>query len=116
MLTQAHSLDTVGVMGRSVEDLALLADALQAYDERDPASLLSSRPRLLATATEDWPLERFLIGDALTRHQTEDLALAKCFSCSHGLSQRMYIYAIYCILLSIGKCKFLVALPVHLPM
>jgi Asp-tRNA(Asn)/Glu-tRNA(Gln) amidotransferase A subunit family amidase len=57
VLTQAHSLDTVGVMGRSVEDLALLADALQAYDERDPASLLLSRPRLLATATEDWPLE-----------------------------------------------------------
>jgi Asp-tRNA(Asn)/Glu-tRNA(Gln) amidotransferase A subunit family amidase len=57
VLTQAHSLDTVGVMGRSVEDLALLADALQAYDEHDPASLVSSRPRLLATATEDWPLE-----------------------------------------------------------
>ena len=43
-------------MGRSVEDLALLADALQAYDENDPASLTSSRPRLLPTATEDWPL------------------------------------------------------------
>ena len=56
VLTQAHSLDTVGVMGRSVEDLALMADALQGYDERDPASLVSSRPRLLATATEDWPL------------------------------------------------------------
>ena len=28
----------------------------RAYDERDPASLVSSRPRLLATATEDWPL------------------------------------------------------------
>jgi Asp-tRNA(Asn)/Glu-tRNA(Gln) amidotransferase A subunit family amidase len=56
VLTQAHSLDTVGVMGRSVEDLALLADALQAFDGRDPASLASSRPRLLDTATEDWPL------------------------------------------------------------
>ena len=56
VLTQAHSLDTVGVMGRSVEDLALLADALQAYDENDPASLTLSRPRLLPTATEDWPL------------------------------------------------------------
>ncbi len=56
VLTQAHSLDTVGVMGRSVEDLALLADALQAYDGRDPASLKVSRPRLSATATEDWPL------------------------------------------------------------
>ena len=56
VLTQAPSLDTVGVYGRSVEDLALLADALQGHDERDPASLVSSRPRLLATATEDWPL------------------------------------------------------------
>ena len=56
VLTQAPSLDTVGVYGRSVEDLALLADALQGHDERDPASLATSRPRLLATATEDWPL------------------------------------------------------------
>ncbi len=56
VLAQAHSLDTVGVMGRSVEDLALLADALQAHDPADPASLATSRPRLLATATEEWPL------------------------------------------------------------
>jgi Asp-tRNA(Asn)/Glu-tRNA(Gln) amidotransferase A subunit family amidase len=56
VLTQAHSLDTVGVYGRSVEDLALLADALQGHDPRDAASLPTSRPRLLATATEDWPL------------------------------------------------------------
>jgi Asp-tRNA(Asn)/Glu-tRNA(Gln) amidotransferase A subunit family amidase len=56
VLTQAHSLDTVGVYGRSVPDLALIADVLQGHDERDPASLVSSRPRLLATATEDWPL------------------------------------------------------------
>ena len=56
VLTQAHSLDTVGVYGRSVEDLALLADVLQGHDERDRASLVSSRPSLLATATEDWPL------------------------------------------------------------
>jgi Asp-tRNA(Asn)/Glu-tRNA(Gln) amidotransferase A subunit family amidase len=57
VLTQAHSLDTVGVMGRSVEDVALQVDALQGYDERDAASLASSRPQLLKTATEDWPLE-----------------------------------------------------------
>jgi Asp-tRNA(Asn)/Glu-tRNA(Gln) amidotransferase A subunit family amidase len=57
VLTQAPSLDTVGVYGRSVEDLALLADVLQGHDPRDPASLVSSRPRLLATATEDWPLD-----------------------------------------------------------
>ena len=57
VLTQAPSLDTVGVYGRSVEDLALLADVLQGHDQHDPASLLSSRPRLLATACQDWPLD-----------------------------------------------------------
>jgi Asp-tRNA(Asn)/Glu-tRNA(Gln) amidotransferase A subunit family amidase len=57
VLTQAPSLDTVGVYARSVEDLALLTDVIQGHDERDPASLLSSRPRLLATATQDWSLD-----------------------------------------------------------
>jgi Asp-tRNA(Asn)/Glu-tRNA(Gln) amidotransferase A subunit family amidase len=56
MLTQASSLDTVGVFGRSIEDVALTVDALQGYDARDPASLATSRPRLLATAMDDWPL------------------------------------------------------------
>ena len=39
VLTQAHSLDTVGVYGRSVDDLALLADVLQGHDARDPREL-----------------------------------------------------------------------------
>src|SRR6202162_1905880 len=34
VLTQAHSLDTVGVYGRSVQDLALIADVLQGHDDR----------------------------------------------------------------------------------
>ena len=57
VLTQAPSLDTVGVYGRSVEDLALLADTLQGHDDRDPATMATSRPRLLDTATQDWPLD-----------------------------------------------------------
>ncbi len=56
VLTQAHSLDTIGVMGRSVEDLALLADAVGIHDDRDPASLSASRPRLSAMAGEEAPL------------------------------------------------------------
>jgi Asp-tRNA(Asn)/Glu-tRNA(Gln) amidotransferase A subunit family amidase len=35
---QSHTLDTIGVYGRSVADLALLADALSAYDARDAQS------------------------------------------------------------------------------
>ena len=60
VLPQAPTLDTIGVFGRSVEDVALVADALQGYDERDPASLATSRPRLLPTATEEFPLAPLL--------------------------------------------------------
>src|SRR5262245_39424304 len=56
VLSQAPSLDTIGVFGRSLEDVALVVDAMQGYDERDPASIASSRPNLLARAKEDWPL------------------------------------------------------------
>jgi Asp-tRNA(Asn)/Glu-tRNA(Gln) amidotransferase A subunit family amidase len=35
---QSHTLDTIGVYGRCVADLALIADALSAYDARDPQS------------------------------------------------------------------------------
>ena len=41
VLTQSPTLDTVGVFGRSVEDVALIADALQGYDDarcRQPVS------------------------------------------------------------------------------
>jgi Asp-tRNA(Asn)/Glu-tRNA(Gln) amidotransferase A subunit family amidase len=55
VLAQAPSLDTIGVMGRSVEDLALLANAMGVHDDRDPASLAGGRPRLLAAATEEPP-------------------------------------------------------------
>ncbi|MEQ1612888.1 MAG: amidase [Hyphomicrobiaceae bacterium] len=56
ILTYAHSLDTVGVLARSIEDLALLADVLQAYDSADPASADRVRPPITPTATMDWPL------------------------------------------------------------
>jgi Asp-tRNA(Asn)/Glu-tRNA(Gln) amidotransferase A subunit family amidase len=56
VLTQAPMLDTVGVFGRSIEDVALIADAMQVYDDRDAASLAGSRGRMHATATAPWPL------------------------------------------------------------
>lgn len=82
VLTQSSTLDTIGVFGRSIEDVALTADALQAYDARDAASLSTSRPRLLATATQDWPLPPLLAfvkthawsdADAVTREAFGEL-------------------------------------------
>jgi Asp-tRNA(Asn)/Glu-tRNA(Gln) amidotransferase A subunit family amidase len=45
---QSHTLDTVGVYGRSVADLALIADALSHHDDRDPGSY---SPRLRTNMT-----------------------------------------------------------------
>ncbi len=56
VLLQSHTLDTVGVYGRSVEDLALLADSLAGYDETDGASYPRTQPNLTAQANEDAPL------------------------------------------------------------
>ena len=54
---QSHTLDTVGVYGRSVEDLALIADALSAHDPRDAGSYPRSRPNLAKAAAEKPPVK-----------------------------------------------------------
>jgi Asp-tRNA(Asn)/Glu-tRNA(Gln) amidotransferase A subunit family amidase len=53
VLQQSRALDQVGVFGRTVGDVALLAEQLMAFDERDPDMRPSSRPNLIGTATED---------------------------------------------------------------
>jgi Asp-tRNA(Asn)/Glu-tRNA(Gln) amidotransferase A subunit family amidase len=55
VLLQSHTLDTVGVYGRSVEDLALVTDALSAYDPADPVSYPRSQGSLLAAARTEPP-------------------------------------------------------------
>jgi Asp-tRNA(Asn)/Glu-tRNA(Gln) amidotransferase A subunit family amidase len=56
---QSHTLDTVGVYGRSVTDLALLADALDCFDPNDaqsyPRSQSPSLSRMLQTTLNDPP-------------------------------------------------------------
>ncbi len=43
---QSHTLDTVGVYGRSLADLALITDALSGHDPSDPVSYVRGRPNL----------------------------------------------------------------------
>jgi Asp-tRNA(Asn)/Glu-tRNA(Gln) amidotransferase A subunit family amidase len=57
ILRQSPPLDTVGVFGRSVEDTAMVADAITAFDDRDPDCRLRARPRLLAASLQAPPLE-----------------------------------------------------------
>lgn len=43
---QSHTLDTIGVYGRSLADLALITDALSQYDPSDSVSYERGRPNL----------------------------------------------------------------------
>ena len=56
VLMQSHTLDTVGVYGRSVEDLALLTDCMAAFEGDDATSFRRSRPGLLGTTRSRPPM------------------------------------------------------------
>lgn len=53
ILRQSRILDQVGVFGRTVEDVALIAQQLMAFDDRDPDLRPRSRPNLIGTVTEE---------------------------------------------------------------
>ncbi len=56
ILEQSRPLDQVGFIARTVEDLAIIAEPLIDYDERDPATRPRARPRLRETALQEPPL------------------------------------------------------------
>ncbi len=56
ILEQSRPLDQVGVMARSVEDLAIIAEPLIGYDERDPHTRPMARPGLRDIALQEPPL------------------------------------------------------------
>jgi Asp-tRNA(Asn)/Glu-tRNA(Gln) amidotransferase A subunit family amidase len=56
VLVQAPSFDQVGVFGRHVEDVALLAQCLAGHDPADAATRVRATPPLLETALADPPL------------------------------------------------------------
>lgn len=55
-LRQSRPLDQVGVFARTIEDLALLAESIMAYDARDPDMRPRARPNLSTIAAEEPPV------------------------------------------------------------
>lgn len=56
VLRQSRTLDQIGVFARSVEDAALLSEALMAFDEDEPDMRPRARPSLCETAIQEPPL------------------------------------------------------------
>ncbi len=57
VLAQSPTLDQLGTFSRTIEDAALLTEALCGYDDRDPATSLAARPDLFAVATSRAPVK-----------------------------------------------------------
>ena len=55
VLQQSRVLDQVGVFGRSVGDVALIAEQMMGYDERDPDMRARARPDLVGIAAQETP-------------------------------------------------------------
>jgi len=55
VLQQSRPLDQVGVFARTIEDAALIAEQIMAFDDRDPDTQLRARPALIETMAEDPP-------------------------------------------------------------
>lgn len=56
MMRLSRTLDHVGLFARSLEDIALLAEQLAGYDERDPDTRPHARIPFAATAAQEPPL------------------------------------------------------------
>lgn len=57
LLQTSNSLDQVGVFGRSLEDVALLSDAIGCYDPQDEKSYARHRPHMLEGARKEAEIE-----------------------------------------------------------
>ena len=61
VLKTSDSLDQVGCFGRSLEDVALLTDALAGYDQADSCSFARPRPHMRAGAQAEAPVAPDLV-------------------------------------------------------
>jgi len=75
VLKQSRPLDQIGVMARSVEDAALLAEQLIGFDENDPDTRALPKPRLREVAMQEPPLPPTL---AFVKTPMWKLADAQC--------------------------------------
>lgn len=75
VLKQSRPLDQIGVMARSVEDAALLAEQLIGYDESDPDTRPRAKPLLRETAMQEPPVPPTL---AFVKTPVWKLADAQC--------------------------------------
>lgn len=96
VLPQSPFLDTIGAFGRSLEDAALLAEAMAGHDPQDSAAAMHPVPRLTQAATEAPPLTPLLSVVALPGAQQVMLdALAELTQALNGRAHHVDLPPIF---------------------
>lgn len=73
VLKQSRPFDTVGVFARTLEDLALIAENLMGYDDRDAGMRPKARPRISSVMADEPPVEpRFAFSRTPVWDQAEE--------------------------------------------
>jgi Asp-tRNA(Asn)/Glu-tRNA(Gln) amidotransferase A subunit family amidase len=60
VLQQSRPLDQIGVFALTIEDAALIVEAMAGFDDRDPDTRLRAKPALVAVASEEPPVQPHL--------------------------------------------------------
>jgi Asp-tRNA(Asn)/Glu-tRNA(Gln) amidotransferase A subunit family amidase len=86
VLHQSWHLDQVGVFGRTIEDVALISEALMIFDSCDPSMKPQARPPLREFALQAPPMApRIAFVKSPVWHQAEEDTGAKFFELVHRL-------------------------------
>lgn len=80
ILKLSRTLDTVGFFGRSLEDIALIAEQCVGHDERDPDTRPRARPPLQRTLAEEAPLAPRFAFVKTTLWQRADASTMEAFA------------------------------------
>jgi Asp-tRNA(Asn)/Glu-tRNA(Gln) amidotransferase A subunit family amidase len=86
VLSQSHFLDQIGVYGRCLEDVALIAQNIMFFDSRDPSMIPRATPPLLKSLTRESTVRPRL---AFARTPVWDQAEAETASAFGGLCRKL---------------------------
>ena len=102
VLMQSHTLDTVGVYGRSVEDLALISNTLSVFDASESFSFGGRRADLVAECRLETPAPRFAFLQTPAWPEADSGARDAIERVADGLGVRCVLETLHLLLIALS--------------